>query len=85
MITIEAVLEDYIYKNEETGYSVASLSDDIKAVGILPGIRTGEKLKLTGQSMKLIPNMVSSLRLNPSQLFILRQLPQLFQNILVQV
>ena len=49
MITIEAVLEDYIYKNEETGYSVAALSDGIKAVGILPGIRTGEKLKLKGQ------------------------------------
>ena len=49
MTTIEAVLEDYIYRNEETGYSVASLSDGIKAVGILPGIRTGEKLKLTGQ------------------------------------
>jgi exodeoxyribonuclease V alpha subunit len=49
MITIEAVLEDYIYKNEETGYSVASLSDGIKAVGILPGIRSGEKLKLTGE------------------------------------
>ena len=49
MIIIEAVLEDYIYKNEETGYSVAALSDGIKAVGILPGIRTGERLKLTGQ------------------------------------
>ena len=49
MITIEAVLEDFIFKNEETGYSVASLSDGIKAVGILPGIRTGEKLKLTGE------------------------------------
>jgi exodeoxyribonuclease V alpha subunit len=47
-MTIEAVLEDFIYKNEETGYSVASLSDGIKAVGILPGIRTGERLKLTG-------------------------------------
>jgi exodeoxyribonuclease V alpha subunit len=49
MITIEAVLEEFIYKNEETGYSVVSLSDSIKAVGILPGIRIGEKLKLTGQ------------------------------------
>ena len=49
MLTIEAVLEDFIYKNEETGYSVASFSDGIKAVGILPGIRTGERLKLTGQ------------------------------------
>jgi exodeoxyribonuclease V alpha subunit len=49
MITIEAVIEDYIYKNEKTGYSVAALSDGIKAVGILPGIRTGEKLKITGQ------------------------------------
>ena len=48
MITIEAVLEDYIYKNEETGYSVAALSEGIKAVGILPGIKPGEKLKLTG-------------------------------------
>ena len=49
MITIEAVLEDYIFRNEETGYCVASLSGGIKAVGILPGIRTGEQLKLTGQ------------------------------------
>jgi exodeoxyribonuclease V alpha subunit len=49
MIIIEAVLEDFIYKNEETGYSVASFSDGIKAVGILPGIKPGERLKLTGQ------------------------------------
>jgi exodeoxyribonuclease V alpha subunit len=49
MITIEAVLENYIYRNEETGYSVAALSEGIKAVGILPGIRTGERLKITGQ------------------------------------
>jgi exodeoxyribonuclease V alpha subunit len=49
MITIEATLENYIYKNEETGYCIIALSGDIKAVGILPDIRIGDKLKLTGQ------------------------------------
>jgi exodeoxyribonuclease V alpha subunit len=49
MITIEAILEDFIFRNEETGYSVASFSDGVKAVGILPGLKTGERLKLTGQ------------------------------------
>jgi exodeoxyribonuclease V alpha subunit len=48
-MTIEGILESYIYKNEETGYCVVSLSDGIKAVGILPSIKTGENLKLTGQ------------------------------------
>ncbi|MDR3665750.1 MAG: ATP-dependent RecD-like DNA helicase [Ignavibacteriaceae bacterium] len=48
MLTIEAVLEDFIYKNEETGYAVASLSTGIKAVGLLPGIKAGEHLKLSG-------------------------------------
>jgi exodeoxyribonuclease V alpha subunit len=47
-VTIEAILEAYIYRNEETGYSVVSLSGGIKAVGILPSIKTGEKLKITG-------------------------------------
>jgi len=49
MITLEAVLEEYIYKNEATGYCVASFSGGLKAVGILPAIKAGERLKLTGQ------------------------------------
>jgi len=49
MPIIEAILEGYLYKNEETGYCVASLSGGIKAVGILPNVKVGEKLKLTGE------------------------------------
>ncbi len=49
MITIEAILDSYLYINESTGYCVASLSNGIKAVGILINIKPGEKLKLTGE------------------------------------
>jgi exodeoxyribonuclease V alpha subunit len=48
MITIEGILEGYLYKNPENGYCVAAISGGIKAVGILPDIRKGENLKLTG-------------------------------------
>ncbi len=49
MQTIEAILESYIYKNDITGYCAVSLSNGIKAVGILPNINEGERLKLTGE------------------------------------
>jgi len=52
MPIIEAILEGYLYKNEETGYCVASLSGGIKAVGTLPNVKVGEKLKLTGEYEK---------------------------------
>jgi len=48
MPVIEEVIENYIYKNEETGYSVISLSGGTKAVGILPDIPTGTTVRLTG-------------------------------------
>jgi exodeoxyribonuclease V alpha subunit len=48
-MVIEAILEAYIYRNEETGYSVIALSDGTKGVGILPSIKKGEKLQLTGE------------------------------------
>lgn len=46
---IEAILESFIYRNETNGYSVAALSNGLKAVGILSNIKVGEKLKLTGE------------------------------------
>ena len=49
MQTIEAILDGYLYRNEVTGYCVASLSGGLKAVGTLPNIKIGEKLKLTGE------------------------------------
>lgn len=49
MITIESILDSYLFRNESTGYCVASLSNGIKAVGILINIKVGEKLKLTGE------------------------------------
>ena len=52
MPIIEAILEGYLFKNEETGYCVASLSGGIKAVGTLPNVKVGEKLKLTGEYEK---------------------------------
>ena len=49
MKTIEAILEGYVFKNDLTGYCVASFSNGLKAVGILPNVKVGEKLKLTGE------------------------------------
>ena len=49
MKTIEAILEGYLFKNEVTGYCIASFSNGLKAVGILPNVKVGEKLKLTGE------------------------------------
>ncbi|PKL82324.1 MAG: ATP-dependent RecD-like DNA helicase [Ignavibacteriae bacterium HGW-Ignavibacteriae-3] len=49
MQTIEAILEGYLYKNEVNGYCIASFSNGLKAVGILPNVKIGEKLKLTGE------------------------------------
>jgi exodeoxyribonuclease V alpha subunit len=48
LITLEAILENYIYVNDASGYCVVSLSGGIKAVGSFPGIKPGERLKLTG-------------------------------------
>ncbi len=52
MQTVEAILEGYLFKNDLTGYCVASLSGGLKAVGILPNVKVGEKLKLTGEYEK---------------------------------
>ena len=49
MQTIEVILDGYLYKNEITGYCIASFSNGLKAVGILPNVKVGEKLKLTGE------------------------------------
>lgn len=48
MITIQAVIERFTYHNEETGYSVARLDNEITAVGNLPGIKVGQTVKLNG-------------------------------------
>jgi exodeoxyribonuclease V alpha subunit len=52
MQTVEAILEGYLFKNDLTGYCVASLSGGLKAVGTLPNVKVGEKLKLTGEYEK---------------------------------
>lgn len=49
MQKIEAILEGFLYKNEVTGYCIASFSDGLKAVGILPNVKVGEKLNLEGE------------------------------------
>ncbi|MCX6170764.1 MAG: ATP-dependent RecD-like DNA helicase [Ignavibacteriales bacterium] len=49
MQTIEAILDGFLYKNEVTGYCIASFSNGLKAVGILPNVKVGEKLKLSGE------------------------------------
>jgi len=49
MITVEATLEKYIYKNTNTGFNIIALSNDLVATGILPDIKVGEKLKLSGE------------------------------------
>ncbi|MFA7418557.1 MAG: ATP-dependent RecD-like DNA helicase [Melioribacteraceae bacterium] len=49
MQKIEAILEGFLYKNEVTGYCIASFSGSLKAVGILPNVKVGEKLNLEGE------------------------------------
>ncbi len=49
MQKIEAILEGFLYKNEVTGYCIASFSGGLKAVGILPNVKVGEKLNLEGE------------------------------------
>lgn len=46
---IEAAVEEIIFSNSDTGYTVLSLSNGKKAVGILPDINVGATLSLTGQ------------------------------------
>jgi exodeoxyribonuclease V alpha subunit len=48
MPIVKAILESYLYKNDVTGYCVASFSGGLKAVGILPNVKVGENLNLTG-------------------------------------
>ncbi|MGE5409962.1 MAG: ATP-dependent RecD-like DNA helicase [Clostridiales bacterium] len=46
--TIQGVIERFTYHNEETGYSVARLENNITAIGNLPGIKVGQTVKLNG-------------------------------------
>lgn len=51
MITIEGVIEDIIFRNDENGYTVAILGTDqgsLTIVGSTPFINTEETVKLTG-------------------------------------
>src|SRR5512139_557877 len=53
-VSIEGVIETVTFANEETGWSVVRLEVEgrrgtITAVGNLPGVRTGECLRLTGR------------------------------------
>ena len=52
--TLEGVLESVTFSNEETGWSVVRLEVEgrrlpVTAVGLLPGVRPGECLRLTGR------------------------------------
>jgi exodeoxyribonuclease V alpha subunit len=52
--TLEGVLESVTFANEETGWSVVRLEVEgrraaVTAVGLLPGVRPGECLRLTGR------------------------------------
>ena len=49
--SVEGIVEDIIYRNEENGYTVCTLQteeDDIACVGILPGVHPGENLQIVG-------------------------------------
>ncbi|MHB8836357.1 MAG: SF1B family DNA helicase RecD2 [Candidatus Methylomirabilia bacterium] len=53
-LTLEGVLESVTFANEETGWSVVRLEVEgrrvpVTAVGLLPGVRPGECLRLTGR------------------------------------
>lgn len=53
-VTLEGVLESVTFANEETGWSVVRLEVEgrrgpVTAVGLLPGVRLGECLRLTGR------------------------------------
>lgn len=49
MEIIKAEFESYIYRNAENGYSIISLSNGIKAVGVMPDLSKGVTLELTGE------------------------------------
>ena len=52
METIEAFAEETVFRNDENGYTVLvvrSGKSRVSAVGIMPPIATGEKLRLTGE------------------------------------
>lgn len=52
MDKIIATVEDIVYRNDDNGYTVADIAVGNElhtCVGILPGLRTGEKVELTGQ------------------------------------
>ena len=52
MATITAVIEEIIFRNQETGYTVCTLSNGHKAVGTLPEINAGTELSLSGEYEK---------------------------------
>lgn len=49
MQTIQGIIERFTYHNEENGYSVARLENDVTAVGSLPGIKVGQTVILNGE------------------------------------
>jgi hypothetical protein len=53
-IAIEGVIVDFVYRNEENAWAVALLRVDgdssvVTAVGHLTGVRSGERLRASGQ------------------------------------
>ena len=53
-LTLEAVMEETVFRNEENGYSVISVragKESLTAVGILPPLSPGEQLVLRGAWM----------------------------------
>lgn len=51
LLLLEGVIEGIVYRNEDNGYSVIEIADgddQITAVGIMPQVSIGDKVKLTG-------------------------------------
>ncbi len=49
MQTIHGIIDAYVYRNDDTGYSVIKLEDGSTVVGVLPKFSTGEAVELNGE------------------------------------
>ncbi len=48
MTTIQGIIDSYVYRNSESGYSVVRLEDGTTATGIIPNFNCGESVELNG-------------------------------------
>lgn len=49
MSILYGIIDNYVYHNSETGYSVIKLEDGSVIVGVLPSFNAGEAVELTGE------------------------------------